>query len=248
MTPIPSAAIRKPAKSHAAFALHRRARHGSPLALVALVVGPVRSAAHAQHDRRPGMCSGMMTGTIGLAVPQTDGNFLTIPSPQITTGVFGSAECDCAAATGNPDINLEIKLTTRASRQHRRHRRDLGRRLELHQRHDAHLDAATRPARRSRRRRSRTSPSTAPRTSSSGLHYSLKANALSNPNPPDPTAHLRSDDRAARCHGVEQRLRVPLHRSQHARSPPARSRSPSASGPDTPSPTSAPRAATARSR
>ena len=48
--------------------------------------------------------------------------------------------------------------------------------------------AATRPARRSPRRRSRTSRSTAT-SSSSGLHYPIKANALSNPNPQDPSTH-----------------------------------------------------------
>ena len=50
-----------------------------------------------------GNCSGMMTGNMGLAVPQSDGSFLTIPSSQVTSGVFGRAECDCASAAGNPD-------------------------------------------------------------------------------------------------------------------------------------------------
>jgi hypothetical protein len=59
-----------------------------------------------------GMCTGMMSGTIGLAVPQSDGTFLTIPSSQITTGVFGAAECQCSSVANNPNINAEIKLTT----------------------------------------------------------------------------------------------------------------------------------------
>jgi hypothetical protein len=51
----------------------------------------------------------MMDGAVGLAVPSgTD--FLTVNNSLVTTA-FGSAECQCASATGNPDINLEIKLT-----------------------------------------------------------------------------------------------------------------------------------------
>lgn len=113
MTPRPLAARRKPAKSHAAFALHTSAAMASRFAIVVCVLG-MPLAARAQSTAASGMCSGMMTGTIGLAVPQSSGSnsFLTIPSNQITTGVFGSAECQCAEATGNPDINLEIKLTT----------------------------------------------------------------------------------------------------------------------------------------
>ena len=75
-------------------------------ALVFACVFALPVAARAQ------MCSGMMTGTIGLAEPQPDGSFLTIPSSQVSAGVFGRAECDCASAAGNPDLNLEIKLTT----------------------------------------------------------------------------------------------------------------------------------------
>ena len=114
MTPRPIVLGRKPAKSHAAFALHQAsARMLRSIVLVPLFVA-LPLAAHAQSVAGSGMCSGMMTGTIGLAVPQGGtgtNSFLTIPSTQITTGVFGIAECDCASATDNPDINIEIKLT-----------------------------------------------------------------------------------------------------------------------------------------
>ena len=111
MTPRPPVAARKPAKSHAAFALHNCAAMAFRGALVACLLA-LPLAARAQMTASTGMCSGMMTGTIGLAVPQGGNNFLTIPSTQITTGVFGIAECECAGASGNPDINIEIKLTT----------------------------------------------------------------------------------------------------------------------------------------
>jgi len=110
MTPYPLAPVRKPANSHAAFALHTSAAMASRFAVLVCVLG-LPLAARAQSTAASGMCSGMMTGTIGLAVPKNGGLF-TIPTPQITTGVFGSAECECAEAANNPDISIEIKLTT----------------------------------------------------------------------------------------------------------------------------------------
>jgi hypothetical protein len=59
-----------------------------------------------------GSCSGSMAGTVGLAVPQSDGTFLSVNSSLVTSGVFGAAECQCASAPNNPDINVEIRLTT----------------------------------------------------------------------------------------------------------------------------------------
>ena len=163
MTPTPLALRRNSANSHAALALQPRARMALRYAAVVCAL-LLPAAARAQSTAGSGMCSGMMTGTIGLAVPQGGGNFLTIPSSQITTGVFGIAECQCAETTGNPDINIEIKLTAALPGRHRRHRRDLGRRLELHQRHDAHLVEQHDVRKDRRRRRSRTSPSTPPPT------------------------------------------------------------------------------------
>jgi hypothetical protein len=82
------------------------------LALVLCALGLPLVARAQSTTAGSGMCTGMMTGTIGLAVPQGNGNFLTIPSSQITTGVFGAAECQCSTAPNNPNINIEIKLTT----------------------------------------------------------------------------------------------------------------------------------------
>src|SRR6476646_10531752 len=110
MTPTPLARRRNPAKLHAALALQPRARMALRYAAVVCAL-LLPAAVRAQSTAGSGMCSGMMTGTIGLAVPQGGGNFLTIPSSQITTGVFGIAECDCAETANNPDINIEIKLT-----------------------------------------------------------------------------------------------------------------------------------------
>ena len=111
MTPRPPVATRKPRKFHAAFALHTSPAMSRRIAVVLCVVGfPLVS--RAQMTAASGMCSGMMMGTIGLAEPQGTNNFVTIPSNQITSGVFGTAECQCAGQSGNPDINVEIKLTT----------------------------------------------------------------------------------------------------------------------------------------
>src|SRR4051812_49342261 len=109
MTPLSPVAIGKTRKLHAAFALHTSAAMARSLAVVLCVVG-LPLAAHAQMTASTGMCSGMMTGTIGLAIPQGTGvnNYQTIPSTQITTGVFGIAECQCSEAASNPDIALEI--------------------------------------------------------------------------------------------------------------------------------------------
>ncbi len=111
MTSHRSNARRKPSKSHAAFALHSVARMLLRASALVCLLG-VSALARAQTTTTGGACSGSMTGTIGLAVPQSDGTFLTIPNVQITTGVFGSAECQCAEQPNNPNINIEIKLTT----------------------------------------------------------------------------------------------------------------------------------------
>lgn len=111
MTPPTPSTRRNPRNSHAAFTLHRSARMLARVAFVATILALPLAARAQSTTAGSGMCSGMMTGTIGLAVPQGNGNFLTIPSSQVTTGVFGVAECQCASAPNNPDINVEIKLT-----------------------------------------------------------------------------------------------------------------------------------------
>src|SRR2546430_5988519 len=101
MTSLHPVAVCKPAKSHAAFALHERPPMLLRVAVVLCALG-LPWVAHAQSGgaggggggtTSGGNCSGMMTGNMGLAVPQSDGSFLTIPSTQVTSGVFGRAEC-----------------------------------------------------------------------------------------------------------------------------------------------------------
>ncbi len=179
MTPRPLVARRKPSKSHAAFALHGSAAMSSRLAVVVCVLG-LPLAARAQSVAGSGMCSGMMTGTIGLAVPQGNGNFLTIPSTQITTGVFGIAECQCASAANNPDINLEIKLTTALPA-------STAGTAEIWVGDSSCTNVTTRTSSSNTTCEKIASPSIQDFTinstanSGSGLHYVIKANALSQP-------------------------------------------------------------------
>ncbi|MCA1664697.1 MAG: hypothetical protein LC659_10575 [Myxococcales bacterium] len=156
-------------------------------AVVLCVVGlPV--AARAQMTTSSGMCSGMMTGTIGLAVPQGNNNYETIPSTQITTGVFGSAECQCAEASGNPDIALEIKLTAALPA-------STAGTAQIWVGDSSCTNVQTRTSSSNTTCQLIASPtiqdftvnSTA--TSASGLHYVLKADSLSNPNPSAPKVH-----------------------------------------------------------
>ncbi|HXU72489.1 MAG TPA: CFI-box-CTERM domain-containing protein [Polyangia bacterium] len=152
-------------------------------ALVFACVFALPVAARAQ------MCSGMMTGTIGLAEPQPDGSFLTIPSSQVSAGVFGRAECDCASAAGNPDLNLEIKLTTPFPA-------STSGTVEIWVGDSSCMNASTRTSSSNTTCQKIASPSiqdftiNSNATSSSGLHYAIKADALSNPNPQDPTMHI----------------------------------------------------------
>src|SRR5262245_57556322 len=111
MTPSRFPIDRNPLKSQAAFALQPSARMRFAVVVVGVLALPF--AARAQVTTTGGgSCSGQMVGTVGLAIPQGDATFLSIPNTQISTGVFGAAECQCAPAPNNPDINLEIKLTT----------------------------------------------------------------------------------------------------------------------------------------
>ncbi|MGZ3405908.1 MAG: CFI-box-CTERM domain-containing protein [Polyangia bacterium] len=136
-----------------------------------------------------GNCTGMMTGNMGLAVPQANGGFLTIPSSQVTSGVFGRAECDCASASGNPDINLEIKLTSPFPA-------STAGIPEIWVGDSSCTNATTRTSSSNTTCQKIASPSVidftvnSSATSGSGLHYALKADALSNPNPQDPTKHV----------------------------------------------------------
>ena len=178
MTPRPLGAVRNPAKSHAAFALHTRGAMASRYALaVCLVALPL--AARAQSTASTGMCSGMMTGTIGLAVPK-NGDFVTIPTPQITTGVFGTAECQCASATDNPDINIEIKLTTALPAA-------TAGTAEIWVGDSSCTNVTTRTSSSNTTCEKIASPSiqdftiNSTGTSASGLHYTIKADALSQP-------------------------------------------------------------------
>jgi hypothetical protein len=196
MTPPAASTTRKRSKSHAAFALHRHAPMLRRCALVLCLVGlPVAARAQTTSVAPTGTCAGMMTGTIGLAVPQSDNNFLTIPQPQIATGVFGRAECDCASQSGNLDINLEIKLTTALPA-------STAGSVQIWVGDSSCLNVTTRtsnsnttceqvligPNERAPTIQDFTINSTA--NSSGGLHYVLKANALSQPfkHMCDPTA------------------------------------------------------------
>jgi hypothetical protein len=188
MTPLPPVATRKPRKFHAAFALHTSAAMARSLAVVLCVVG-LPLAAHAQSTTAgSGMCSGMMTGTIGLAIPQGTNNFQTIPSTQITTGVFGTAECQCAESAGNPDINVEIKLTTALPA-------STAGTAQIWVGDSSCTNVQTRTSSSNTACQLIASPSiqdftiNSTGTSSSGLHYVVKADKLSNPNPQDPEKH-----------------------------------------------------------
>ncbi|HEX9101820.1 MAG TPA: CFI-box-CTERM domain-containing protein [Polyangia bacterium] len=148
-------------------------------AVVLCVLG-LSLTARAQSTAASGMCGGMMTGTIGLAVPQGNGNFLTIPSSQITTGVFGTAECQCASASGNPDINLEIKLTTALPA-------STAGTAEIWVGDSSCTNVTTRTSSSNTTCERIATPTiqdftiNSTGTSSSGLHYVLKADALSQP-------------------------------------------------------------------
>jgi hypothetical protein len=196
MTPLGPVAVHKPSKLHAAFALHQLAPMVLRVALVLCALG-LGQVARAQSGgsggggggtTSGGNCTGMMTGTMGLAVPQSDGSLLTIPSTQVATGVFGRAECDCASAAGNPDINLEIKLTSPFPA-------STAGTVDIWVGDSSCTNATTRTSSSNTTCQKIASPSVvdftinSSATSSSGLHYTLKADALSNPDPQDPTKH-----------------------------------------------------------
>ena len=165
---------------------------------------------------RAQMCSGMMTGTIGLAEPQSDG---IVPLDSVVAGRhrrLRPRRVRLRLGRRQPRPQPRDQADHAIPDQHLRHRRDLGRRLELHQRPPPAPRRATRPARRSRRRRSRTSPSTATRPRRAACTTSIKADALSNPNPQDPTMHICDPDQGRAADAVEQRLPVRLHRPQQA--------------------------------
>lgn len=179
MTPRPLVPRRKRAKAHAAFALHDCRAMARSLAAVAVLVA-LPLAARAQMAAGSGMCSGMMTGTIGLAVPHGTNDFLTIPSTQITTGVFGIAECQCAEVANNPDINLEIKLTTALPAA-------TAGTAEIWVGDSSCTNVQTRTSSANTTCERIAQPSiqdftiNSTGTSASGLHYALKADALSQP-------------------------------------------------------------------
>ncbi|MCU1280004.1 MAG: hypothetical protein JWM53_3550 [bacterium] len=200
MTPLGLVRCRKPVKSHPAFALHDRAPMVSRLAVLLCALG-LPLTVHAQAGGSGGggggggstgtgspNCTGMMTGNMGLAVPQPDGTFLSIPSTQVSTGVFGRAECDCASAPNNPDINLEIKLTTPFPA-------STAGTAEIWVGDSSCLNVSTRTSSSNTTCQKIATPSTqdftinSTGTSASGLHYPLKADALSNPDPQNPTKH-----------------------------------------------------------
>ncbi len=180
MTPHALVARPKHVKFHAAFALHRGAPMALRFAALMCLVGLPLAARAQSTSGGTGTCSGMMTGTIGLAVPQSNGSFLTIPSSQIATGVFGRAECDCAAAANNPDLNLEIKLTSPFPA-------STAGTAEIWVGDSSCTNATTRTSSSNTTCQKIASPSiqdftiNSNGTSSSGLHYVLPANALSDP-------------------------------------------------------------------
>lgn len=117
MTSAVPARGRNPSRSHAAFALHH-ARAMRSLVVACALFAPL--LAHAQGtgtgtgtgSMGAGSCTGQIAGTVGLAVPQSDGSFLSVPTGTVPY-VFGQAECECSkdAPNTNPNINLEIRLT-----------------------------------------------------------------------------------------------------------------------------------------
>jgi hypothetical protein len=196
MTPHGPVAAPKPSKSHAAFALHDCAPMFVRLVVVLCALG-LGNLARAQSGgaggggggtTSSGNCTGQMAGNMGLAVPQDDGSFLTIPSTQVTTGVFGRAECDCASAAGNPDINLEIKLTTPFPA-------STSANVDIWVGDSSCMNATTRTSSSNTTCQKIATPVVTDFTTNStaatgnGLHYAIKADALSNPDPQDPTKH-----------------------------------------------------------
>jgi hypothetical protein len=115
MTPTLAARRRNQAKSHAAFALQTRARMRFAL-LACLVALPLAARAQTPGTGAgtgttgTGTCTGQITGTVGLAEPKSDGSFVSVSSAFVPTA-FGRAECECSKTAGNPDLNLEIRLT-----------------------------------------------------------------------------------------------------------------------------------------
>jgi hypothetical protein len=57
-----------------------------------------------------GSCSGQITGSVGLAIPDGSGNFTTV-QPASVGYVYNYAECACTPPVDD-QVNLEIKLTT----------------------------------------------------------------------------------------------------------------------------------------
>lgn len=111
MTPWTPTVGCKRAKTQAALDLQRRARMRSALAATLFLL-PLVARAQTSGGGTParGSCTGMLAGNVGLAVPQSNGSFLSIPAGTVPT-VFGEAECQCSKARQNPNINLEIQLT-----------------------------------------------------------------------------------------------------------------------------------------
>jgi hypothetical protein len=194
MTPLPSASARKLSNLHAAFALHNRHRMRLAAFAIAVVLALPMAARAQTPTTMSGSCTGMMAGSVGLAIPQ-NGNFITIPNSQITTGVFGAAECQCAPEPNNPNINLEIKLTTPfpASQVAT---------AEIWVGDSSCTNATTRTSNSNTTCQRIATPSVQDFTinstagSSSGLHYPIPANSLTSPftNSCDPAIHQQSSN------------------------------------------------------
>ena len=116
MTPTDAGRDLKVLKSHAAFALQPAALMRL-ITLACLLCLPLAARAQTPTPTptptggSPGTCTGMIAGSVGLAVPNGSGNFATIQAAAVQS-VFGNAECACSPMDPNQQISLEIKLTT----------------------------------------------------------------------------------------------------------------------------------------
>ena len=87
------------------------------LVCAALSVLAIAGTARAQTATASGMCMGMdssggtIAGTVGLAVPGTNGTTFSSVAAASVPYVFGAAECDCTPDESD-QINLEIQLTS----------------------------------------------------------------------------------------------------------------------------------------
>src|SRR5262245_29376388 len=101
MTALGGSALHKSLKSLAALALHAT----GPMSLArgcALAVLTLPALGHAQTM----MCSGGLTGTVGLSIKNDSGGSTTVAA-NIVPNLFGAAECQCATT----DIQMQIKLS-----------------------------------------------------------------------------------------------------------------------------------------